>query len=81
MDVEGDFLYWTDETHKRIERANLDGTNQTRLLEGLDKPRALILYKAKRFVALLVRNILLRPYIITKSIASDWLNKIFLINS
>lgn len=50
VDVEGGFLYWTDVTYRRIERANLDGTNRKRILEGLDKPRAVVLYKAGRFV-------------------------------
>ena len=50
LDVEDDLLYWTDVTNKMIERANLNGRNRKPLLQGLDKPRAIVLYKAKRFV-------------------------------
>lgn len=50
LEVEGDLLYWTDATYQRIEQANLDGQNRRTVLQGLDKPRAIVLYKTKRFV-------------------------------
>ena len=50
LDVEDDFIYWTDVTNQRIERANLDGRNRRQILSGLDKPRAIVLYKPRRFV-------------------------------
>ena len=50
LDVEDDLLYWTDITYHSIERANLNGQNRRPILQGLDKPRAIILYKARRFV-------------------------------
>ncbi|XP_020600643.1 uncharacterized protein LOC110039834 [Orbicella faveolata] len=59
LDVDDDLLYWTDVTYQNIQRADLDGGNRRTILKGLDKPRALVLYKARRFVkspSLLERN-------------------------
>ena len=53
LDVENDLIYWTDVTSKSIERANLNGHSRRTLLGGLDKPRAIVLYKTRRFVILL----------------------------
>ena len=50
LDVEDDVLYWTDVTYQNIQRANLDGRNRRTILKGLDKPRAIVLYKARRLV-------------------------------
>ena len=50
LDVEDDFLYWTDITYNNIQRADLNGGNRRTILKGLDKPRAIVLYKARRFV-------------------------------
>lgn len=59
LDVDDDLLYWTDVTYQNIQRADLDGGNRRTILKGLDKPRALVRYKARRFVkspSLLERN-------------------------
>lgn len=59
LDVDDDLLYWTDVTYQNIQRADLGGGNRRTILKGLDKPRALVLYKARRFVkspSLLERN-------------------------
>lgn len=50
LDVDDDLLYWTDITYQNIQRADLDGGNRRTILTGLDKPRAIVLYKARRFV-------------------------------
>ena len=50
LDVQDDLLYWTDVTYQNLQRANLDGRNRRTILKGLDKPRAVVLYKAGRFV-------------------------------
>ena len=50
LDVQDDLLYWTDVTYQNLQRANLDGRNRRTILKGLDKPRAVVLYKARRFV-------------------------------
>ena len=50
LDVDDDLLYWTDVTYQNIQRADLDGGNRRTILKGLDKPRAIVLYKARRFV-------------------------------
>ena len=63
LDVDDDLLYWTDVTYQNIQRADLDGGNRRTILKGLDKPRAIVLYKARRFVkslVLLERN---RPFL------------------
>ena len=54
LDVENDLIYWTDVTSKSIERANLNGHSRRILLGGLDKPRAIVLYKTRRFVILFI---------------------------
>ena len=59
LDVDDDLLYWTDITYQNIQRADLDGGNRMTILKGLGKPRAIVLYKARRFVkstVLLERN-------------------------
>lgn len=49
LDVEGREIYWTDTGINRIEKAQLDGSSRQTLLDsGLDEPRAIVLYKAKR---------------------------------
>ena len=48
--VEDDLLYWTDVTYRNIQRADLDGGNRRTILKSLDKPRAIVLYKARRLV-------------------------------
>ena len=53
LDVDDDLLYWTDVTYQNIQRADLDGGNRRTILKGLDKPRAIVLYKARRLVTLL----------------------------
>lgn len=50
VDSEDDYIYWTDFSYKRIERSSLDGKDRTEILSGLDKPRAIVLYKKARFV-------------------------------
>ena len=50
LDVDDDLLYWTDVTYQNIQRADLNGGNRRTILKGLDKPRAIVLYKARRFV-------------------------------
>lgn len=50
LDVENDLIYWTDVTSKSIERANLNGHSRRTLLGGLDKPRAIVLYKTRRWM-------------------------------
>lgn len=37
----GDYLYWTDHYSGKLQRANLDGTNVTDILTGLDSPMGL----------------------------------------
>ena len=54
LDVENDLIYWTDVTSNSIERANLNGHSRRTLLGGLDKPRAIVLYKTRRFVILFI---------------------------
>ncbi|MFQ5478573.1 MAG: CARDB domain-containing protein [Candidatus Binatia bacterium] len=41
LDVEGGALYWTDYFNNDIHRANLDGSNVTRILSGLEVPRGI----------------------------------------
>ena len=50
IDSEDDYIYWTDVSNGYIERANLDGGSREVILSGLDKPRAIILYKETRCV-------------------------------
>lgn len=50
VDSEDDYIYWTDVSNQKIERANLDGRNRRTIIWSLDKPRAIILYKSRRFV-------------------------------
>lgn len=50
LDVEDDLLYWTDVNYQNIQRINLDGGNRRTILQGLDKPRAIVIYKARRSV-------------------------------
>ena len=50
LDVDDELLYWTDSTYQNIQRADLDGGNRRTILKGLDKPRAIVLYKARRLV-------------------------------
>ena len=45
IDVDDELLYWTDVTYQNIQRADLDGGNRTTIVKGLDKPRAIVLYK------------------------------------
>ncbi|XP_022788297.1 uncharacterized protein LOC111328184 [Stylophora pistillata] len=47
LDAENDLIYWTDATSLSIERANTNGQGRVTLLSGLDKPRAIILYKTR----------------------------------
>ena len=60
LDVDDDLLYWTDVTYQNIQRADLNGGNRRTILKSLDKPRAMVLYKASRFAkspaCLLERN-------------------------
>ena len=35
------FMYWADSYHGRIDRAAMDGSNQTTILKGLHHPRAI----------------------------------------
>ena len=50
LDVDDELVYWTDVTYQNIQRADLDGGNRRTILSGLGKPRAIVLYKARRFV-------------------------------
>lgn len=50
IDSEDDYIYWTDVSNGYIERANLDGRSREVILSGLDKPRAIILYKETRSI-------------------------------
>lgn len=50
IDKEDDYIYWTDVTNQNIQRANSDGRNRRTILSGLDKPRAIILYKPRRLM-------------------------------
>lgn len=50
VDSEDDYIYWTDLSHQRIERSSLEGKDRRKILSGLDKPRAIVLYKEARFV-------------------------------
>ena len=50
LDVDDELLYWTDVSYQNIQRADLDGGNRRTIVKGLDKPRAIILYKARRLV-------------------------------
>lgn len=50
VDIEDDYIYWTDVSNQRIERSSLDGKDRKEILSGLGKPRAIVLYKEARFV-------------------------------
>lgn len=49
LDVQNNFIYWTEVSNNvrrgRIMRASLDGRNPRQMRQGLDKPRAIVLYK------------------------------------
>jgi len=47
LDVDDELLYWTDSTYQNIQRANLNGGNRRTIVKGLDKPRAIVLYKTR----------------------------------
>ena len=55
LDVQNNFIYWTEVSNNirrgRIMRASLDGRNPIQIRQGLDKPRAIVLYKPTRFVS------------------------------
>lgn len=55
LDVQNNFIYWTEVSNNvrrgRIMRASLDGRNPRQIRQGLDKPRAIVLYKPTRFVS------------------------------
>ena len=55
LDVENNFIFWTEVSNNirrgRIMRASLDGRNRIQIRQGLDKPRAIVLYKPTRFVS------------------------------
>lgn len=50
VSAEGDVLYYTDETYHCIMRVNLNEMKGQTVVNGLDKPRAVVLYNARRFV-------------------------------
>ena len=55
LDVQNNFIYWTEVSNNvrrgRIMRASLDGRNPRQIRQGLDKPRAIVLYKPTGFVS------------------------------
>ena len=55
LDVQNNFIYWTEVSNNvrrgRIMRASLDGRNPRHMRQGLDKPRAIVLYKPTRSVS------------------------------
>ena len=68
LDVDDDLLYWTDVDYQNIQRINLDGGNRRTILKGLDKPRAIVIFKARRFVKSSISQLFLSRFLISDAL-------------